>query len=264
LVDQGTPVLEARNVTFSYGSVQVLFGVDIEVHQGEAVALLGTNGAGKSTVLRNISGLSVPSNGAVFFQGRDVTKIPAERRVRLGITHVPGGRSVFPSLSVLENLRTSAYFINNRRKVEEGIDRVFASFPELADRQSQRAGTLSGGQQQMLAIGRALLTKPVLLMVDELSLGLAPVVVERLAGFVRELQQQGVSLLLVEQSVNVALSVCDRAYFLERGRVRFSGPTADLLDRPDILRSVFLSHARSALAPGHEGRGDDRTAGGAR
>lgn len=250
------PLLAVKDLYFRYASVEVLFGIDIEVAPGEAVALLGTNGAGKSTLLRAISGLDLPSSGSVRFNGLDVTEIPAERRVRRGIAHVPGGRGVFPSLTVLENLRTGAYSLGRCRcPIEESIERVFSVFPELAERRSQAAGTLSGGQQQMLALGRAFLTEPKLVMIDELTLGLAPSVVQRLAEALRVFQQRGVALLLVEQSVNVALALCERAYFLERGQVTFSGRTRELLERPDIVRSVFLEGARSALAPAVEESG---------
>lgn len=242
------PLLAVEGLHFRYGSVEVLFGIDLHVAPGEVVALLGTNGAGKSSLLRAISGLDLPCAGRVRFGGDDVTAMPADRRVRMGIAHVPGGRGVFPSLSVLENLHTGAYSLGrSRRLADERVARVFEIFPELAERGAQRAGTLSGGQQQMLALGRAFLTNPRLVMIDELSLGLAPAVVERLCESLRALQRAGASLLLVEQSVTVALTLCERAYFLERGTVRFSGPARELLSRPDILRSVFLDRARTAL-----------------
>ncbi len=234
-------MLSVDGVDVSYGSVQILFGVDLAVGEGEAVALLGTNGAGKSTLLRAVSGLVRPDAGTVTFDGADITGRPAHRVAAAGLAQMPGGGGVFPSLTVAENLRTAGWL--HRRQPEalaEAQAEVDRLFPVLAERAGQRAGSLSGGQQQMLALAMVLLTRPRLLMIDELSLGLAPVVVSRLVRAVEDLRRAGTTVVLVDQSVNVALEVADRAVFLERGQVRFSGPTAALLDRPDLLRSVFL------------------------
>lgn len=235
------PALACRGLDVSYGPVQVLFGVDLEVADGEMVALLGTNGAGKSTVLRAVSGLNLPSRGSVRLAGRDITWLDPERRVPLGLVQIPGGRSTFGPLSVIDNLRAHAYSLgNDRATVERRLDEAMAAFPRLADRRDQPAATLSGGEQQMLALAKAIVVPPRVLLIDELSLGLAPLVVGELLAIVRSINQRGTSVVLVEQSVNVALSLVDRAYFLERGRVQFEGRSSDLLGRDDLLRSVFL------------------------
>jgi ABC-type branched-subunit amino acid transport system ATPase component len=220
----------------------VLFDVDLTVPTGGRVGLLGTNGAGKSTLLRVIAGLARPSAGSVRFAGRDVTGLPTEERVGLGMTLLEGGRATFPSLTVAESLRVGAYpYLSDRLRVERSVDDALDLFPALRPRLGQRAGTLSGGEQQMLALAKALLARPRLLMIDELSLGLAPVVLEGIVAALDVLVREGdVSLVLVEQSLNVALGVTDQAYFMEKGAVRFSGPTSDLLDRGDLVRSVFF------------------------
>jgi ABC-type branched-subunit amino acid transport system ATPase component/predicted MFS family arabinose efflux permease len=241
-------LLLVRGLDVRYGDVRILFGVDIEVDEGEVVALLGTNGAGKSTLLNAISGVTQASRGAVIFDGRDITHAPPDEIAALGISQVPGGKGTFPGLTVAENLRVAGWMTRGDQAVlAERRARVHAMFPILADRRDDPAADLSGGQQQMLALSMAFLTKPQLLVIDELSLGLAPVVVDQLLDVVRALRDEGTTILLVEQSVNVALSVADRAYFLEKGEVRFDGPTADLLDRPDVLRSVFLEGAGKGL-----------------
>jgi ABC-type branched-subunit amino acid transport system ATPase component len=229
--------LEVRNLDFAYGSQQVLFGVSLTVAQGEIAALLGTNGAGKSTILRAVAGLDPPAGGTIHVFGEDTTYTEAEEIVRKGVALLAGGRMTFPSLTVEENLRVGAYSL----KRNAAIDDVYRRFPPLASRRQQRAGTLSGGEQQMLALGRVLLTKPRLLLIDELTLGLAPKVVEDLIGIVREVNAQGTTVLLVEQSANLALALAAHSFFLERGEVRFDGPTEELLGRDDLLRPVFLS-----------------------
>jgi len=237
-------LLELRDVHASYGAVEVLRGIDITVRQGEIVALLGTNGAGKSTILRCISGLMGVDAGSIAFDGREITGCTTEETVQLGITQVPGGRGLLPNLSVEENLRMGAYPIRkDRAKVDDGYERVYATFPRLAERRKQLAGLMSGGEQQMLAIGRALMLQPRLMMIDELSLGLAPIVVQHLVGVVKEINESGVTMILVEQSANLALSVTDHAFFIEKGRIRFDGSSRDLLERDDLLRSVFLAAA---------------------
>jgi branched-chain amino acid transport system ATP-binding protein len=235
-----TKLLVCRDVDVHYGAVQVLFNVDFEVDEGEIVALLGTNGAGKSTLLRAVSGVVTPSNGAIHYDGEDITYLPAHEHVGRGVVSVPGGKGVFAGLTVAENLRMAAW----AREDDDGIDalreEVFGYFPVLRTRLNEDAGNLSGGEQQMLTLGQAFLSKPRLLMIDELSLGLAPVVVEQLLGIVRAIAERGTTIILVEQSVNVALTVARRAVFMEKGEVKFSGSTAELLRRPDILRSVYL------------------------
>jgi ABC-type branched-subunit amino acid transport system ATPase component/predicted MFS family arabinose efflux permease len=242
------PLLEVRGVDFAYDGVQVLFGVDFTVDEGQIVALLGTNGAGKSTLLSVISGLGVPSRGTVRLRGADITYLNPERRVRLGIAQVPGGRAVFPSLSVLENLRMAAFSVDDADEIERGIARVLDTFPILAERRHQAAGTLSGGEQQMLGLGKALILRPQLLLVDELSLGLAPKIVAQLLDVVRAVRAGGTTVVLVEQSVNVALRVADEAYFMEKGEIRFHGRADELLERDDLLRSVFLEGASRTLS----------------
>jgi ABC-type branched-subunit amino acid transport system ATPase component len=235
------PLLSIEDVDFSYGHSQVLFGAGLEVQQGEVLALLGTNGAGKSTLLRVACGLAMPSKGRVIFEGRDITRSPAEARVGMGIVEVPGGKAVFPPLTVEENLKAGAFSIlRDRRRTLDNIERVCGLFPVLAKRKSQVAGTLSGGEQQMLAIAKSLLLEPRLLMIDEVSLGLAPLVVGELLSVLESLQATGLTMVLVEQSVNLALSISDRAVFMEKGSVRFSGPAKELLERGDLIRAVFL------------------------
>ncbi|MGH9210011.1 MAG: ABC transporter permease subunit [Acidimicrobiales bacterium] len=246
----GGPLLAVKGVQVAYGGVPVLFGVDLEVHQGEAVALLGTNGAGKSTLLRAISGLVRPSAGDVALGGESIAGRSAHQIAARGVLQMPGGRGVFPSLSVAENLRVAGWLHRrDHAAVDAGIRRVESLFPVLAERSGERAANLSGGQQQMLALSMALLGKPKLLMIDELSLGLAPAVVGELMRFVGHLRAGGTTLLVVEQSVNVALEVADRAVFLDRGEVRFTGRARDLLDRPDLLRAVFLNSATGGDRP---------------
>jgi branched-chain amino acid transport system ATP-binding protein len=251
------PALDCQGVDFSYGQIQVLFGIDLVVPAGEAVALLGTNGAGKSTLLKAVCGLVKPSAGTVCYFGEDITSASTDRRVSAGLVQVPGGRATFPSLTVEENLRAGAWtFRRQRHLVHERLERVLALFPELRDRLDVAAGTLSGGQQQMLALGRALMLEPRVLLIDELSLGLAPIVVERLLETVRSLNAAGTTVVLVEQSVNIALSLATTAYFLERGTVRYGGPADELAERDDLIRSVFLEGAHTALATtgGRKGR----------
>jgi ABC-type branched-subunit amino acid transport system ATPase component/predicted MFS family arabinose efflux permease len=243
-------LLACRGVEVAYDQVQVLFGVDMEVRPGEIVALLGTNGAGKSTLLKAISGSVDPIGGAIFFDGRDITHADAVQTVSMGVVQVPGGKAVFPTLTVAEHLRAGGWlYRDDPEYLKKATDEVLAIFPRLRDRYDQMAGNLSGGEQQMLALGMAFIAKPKLLMIDELSLGLAPTVVEQLLGIVRRIQESGTAIILVEQSINVALSVAERAYFLEKGEVRFEGATAELLERDDIVRSVFLQGAASVTEP---------------
>jgi ABC-type branched-subunit amino acid transport system ATPase component/MFS family permease len=238
------PMLACRGVDFSYGQIQVLFGVDLTVDEGEMVALLGVNGAGKSTLLKAISGVGLPTAGSIRLEGHDITHVSAERRLRLGITQVPGGRAVFGSMSVLDNLRAFGHSLDRRGPVlDDAIDRSFAAFPRLYDLRAQPAATLSGGEQQMLALSKALMLRPRLLLIDELSLGLAPVIVGQLLDMVREINRQGTAVVLVEQSVNIALNLVEHAYFMERGEIRFDGSAQELLGRDDLLRAVFLEGA---------------------
>jgi ABC-type branched-subunit amino acid transport system ATPase component/sugar phosphate permease len=241
------PLLSCRGIDFSYGQVQVLFGVDFTVDDGEMVALLGVNGAGKSTLLRAISGLGLPTHGSIRLHGVDITYLDAERRTALGISQIPGGKAVFPPMTVVENLKMFGYTLGrSRSKIDAAIDDALGQFPRLADRRNQLASTLSGGEQQMLALCKAKMLKPQLLLVDELALGLAPAVVGELLDLVRAINAEGTAVVLVEQSVNVALSLVEHAYFMEKGEIRFDGDAQDLLKREDLLRAVFLAGATAA------------------
>jgi branched-chain amino acid transport system ATP-binding protein len=240
----GSTLLVCRGVEVAYDQVQVLFGVDLEVRSGEIVALLGTNGAGKSTLLKAISGVVDPIGGAMFFDGRDITHADAVQTARMGIVQVPGGKAVFPTLTVAEHLRAAGWlYRDDPEYLKTANEEVLDLFPRLRERIDQMAGNLSGGEQQMLALGMAFIAKPKLLMIDELSLGLAPTIVEQLLVIVRRIRDNGTAIVLVEQSLNVALTVAERAFFMEKGEVRFSGPAAELLERDDIVRSVFLEGA---------------------
>ena len=240
-------LLLVRGLQVFYGNVQVLFDVDFEIDEGEIVALLGTNGAGKSTLLKAICGVVEADKGAVIFDGRDITHAPPNEIAGFGITQVPGGQGVFPSLTVGENLRVAGWLDRrNGPELRARTEHVLDLFPVLRQRHEEPAANLSGGQQQMLALGMAFLARPQLLCIDELSLGLAPVIVEQLLTIVRQIQAQGTTVILVEQSVNLALTVAETAYFMEKGEIKFHGPTAELLARPDVLRSVFLEGAAAS------------------
>ncbi len=240
---RATPLLRAQDVDVSYGQLQVLFGVDLDVHEGEVVALLGTNGAGKSTILKAICGLS-SSSGSITLGDQKISGRSPEQIVRDGVALMPGGKSIFPTLTVAEHLRLATWtFRNDDARIDEDLAEVHRLFPILEERRHQLAGDLSGGQQQMLALGRSLLARPRLLMIDELSLGLSPMVVAALCDVVRTLNRDGMTIVVVEQSVNVALTLAERAVFMEKGTVRFEGPTRELLERPDLLRSVFIEGA---------------------
>jgi ABC-type branched-subunit amino acid transport system ATPase component len=243
----GAPLLVCRGVHVAYDKVRVLFGVDMEIRQGEIVALLGTNGAGKSTLLKAVSGLVEPIDGSIVFDGRDVTHTDPVKRARLGIVQVPGGRAVFPTLTVAEHFKAAAWLFakEDAAEVHARTERVMELFPRLQERWHQMAGNLSGGEQQQLGLGMAFVAKPRLLIIDELSLGLAPAIVEQLLEIVRAIHAEGCPVILVEQSVNVALTIAHRAYFMEKGEVRFEGAAAELLARGDLLRSVFLEGALS-------------------
>jgi ABC-type branched-subunit amino acid transport system ATPase component/predicted MFS family arabinose efflux permease len=241
-------LLLLRGINVSYGPVQVLFNVDLEIDEGEIVALLGTNGAGKSTLLKAISGTVEAHRGSIIFDGVEMTHTPPAEIAGRGVLQVPGGVGTFPSLTVEENLQTAAWLERaNKADVKAAMARVYELFPILGERRHQPAANLSGGQQQMLALSMAFLTKPRLLMIDELSLGLAPVIVEQLLPVLRQIRDQGTTIILVEQSVNVALTLAETAYFMEKGEIKFSGRTEELLDRPDLLRSVFLEGAGKAV-----------------
>jgi len=232
-------MLEVRDLSLAYGDVQVLFGVSLRVDEGEIVTLLGSNGAGKTTTLRAISGLRPPRGGEVLFSGQSLLAVPASKRAEMGIALVPEGRELWPLLTVRENLELGAYTRSARARSAANLEKVFRLFPRLRERHAQMAGSLSGGEQQMCAIGRALMSEPRLLMLDEPSLGLAPILVDQVFDIVRTLHQQGITILLVEQNLQKALEVARRGYVIETGTVKLSGTSADLLADPAI-RSAYL------------------------
>ena len=237
-------LLAVRGVDVKYGSTQVLFDVNFTAREGEIVALLGTNGAGKSTLLNVITGLVEPAAGTIWFQQEDITALPADRTAARGIVMVPGGKGVFPTLTVRENLELAGWlFTDDKERVATATEEVLDYFPILRERWNEMAGNMSGGEQQMLTLGQAFIAKPKVLAIDELSLGLAPVIVEQLLEIVRAIHAAGTTIILVEQSVNVACTIAERAVFMEKGEIRFDGPTAELLERPDVLRAVFLQGA---------------------
>ena len=231
-------MLELQDLQVSYGGIRALKGVSIQVNEGEIVSLIGANGAGKSTTLRAISGLERAQSGKILYNGEDITGKPSKYMVQNGLILVPEGRLIFPDMTVLENLKIGAY-LRNDRDVEADIQRMYALFPRLKERAWQMAGTLSGGEQQMLAVGRALMSKPKLLMMDEPSLGLAPLVVKDIFSIIRTIRDSGVTVLLIEQNANAALKVADRGYVLETGRITLEGSGRELLRNPAV-RAAYL------------------------
>ncbi len=242
----GTPVLECTDVNYSYGSVQALFGVSLHVGPGELVALLGPNGVGKTTTLRILSGLAKPNSGVIRIEGHDVSAVSAPSRVALGLAEIVGGEAVFGSMTVADNLRMFGFSLGGKAKATDaGMDRAYAAFPKLADRRNQLGSTLSGGEKQMLGLAKALILRPKILLIDEFSLGLAPVIVGDLMNIVRLLHDEGTAVLLVEQSVNVALSLVDRVYFMERGRVTYEGSAEALRADPELVTALSLGGAHA-------------------
>ena len=233
--------LSVTGIDFSYGQLQVLFGISLEVRKGEALALLGTNGAGKSTLLRVIAGLERPSSGTVSLLDEDITASPPEHLPGKGLLLIVGGRSLFRDMTLLENLEMATLSARlSAKELKNRLDKVYSVFPSLALRRNHKTATLSGGEQQQVALSKALLLDPTVLCIDELSLGLAPLVVGELLQIVQNIHESGVALIVVEQSLNIAAEICERAVFLEKGQVRFEGPTRELLARDDIARAVFL------------------------
>jgi branched-chain amino acid transport system ATP-binding protein len=235
-------LLTVRDLHVYYGNVHALKGITLAVGQGEIVTLLGANGAGKSTTLRTISGLLQPQQGEVAFQDRLLNHVPAHKIVDMGLSHAPEGRKIFTTLTVQENLNMGAYSRDDKQGIEESRQRGFRLFPRLKERQGQIAGTLSGGEQQMLAIGRALMSRPSLLMLDEPSLGLAPMLVRAIFDTIRDINEQGVTILLVEQNARAALRLADRAYVLETGQIALSGSAGELM-RSERVRKAYLGEA---------------------
>ncbi len=232
-------MLCVENLAVNYGMINAVRGVNFEVNQGEIVSLIGANGAGKSTILRTISGLIKPASGTLTYEGQNITKTNAQKIVQLGISHVPEGRHVFKGLSVRENLEMGAFLRKDRANIEEDIQAVYDRFPVLGERQKQDASTLSGGEQQMLAMGRALMSKPKLLLLDEPSMGLAPIFIQEIFNIIQQIQAQGTTVLLIEQNAKMALSIASRGYVLETGKIVLSGTGQELLES-DAVQKAYL------------------------
>ena len=236
-------LLKVTDLVVSYGGIEALKGVSFEVEQGQIVTLIGANGAGKSTTLRTISGLVRPKEGRVYFEGRDITDYGTQKIVETGIAMVPEGRRVFANLTVLENLRIGAYLRKDKDVIEQDIAYVYDLFPRLKERSWQLAGTLSGGEQQMLAVGRAMMTRPKMIMMDEPSLGLAPIIVQEVFEIIREINNMGMTILLVEQNANMALKAADIGYVMETGSITLSGEGKELAENP-VVKEAYLGKAR--------------------
>lgn len=232
-------MLEVKDIQVYYGMIQAIKGVSFHVDEGEVIALIGANGAGKTTILHTISGLLSPKSGNVFFEGQDITKIPGHKIVSMGMAHVPEGRRVFAQLSVLQNLKMGAYTRKDKQEIEQTLQSVFERFPRLEERQNQLAGTLSGGEQQMLAMGRALMSHPKIILMDEPSMGLSPIFVNEIFDIIQEVSKSGTTVLLVEQNAKKALSIADRAYVLETGKIVLEGKASDLL-KDDSIKKAYL------------------------
>ncbi len=232
-------MLEVKDLEVYYGMIQAIKGISFEVNQGEVIALIGANGAGKTTTLHTITGLLSPKKGSVMFEGTDITKIPAHKIVSMGMAHVPEGRRVFAELSVYENLKMGAYTRKDKNEIEESLANVYKRFPRLEERRNQMAGTLSGGEQQMLAMGRALMSKPKIILMDEPSMGLSPIFVNEIFDIIQAVSESGTTVLLVEQNAKKALSIADRAYVLETGKITMSGNAKDLL-KDEAVKKAYL------------------------
>ncbi len=233
------PLLQVEDLHVAYGAIRAIQGISFHIEAGEIVTLIGANGAGKSTTLRTVSGLLRPMQGDVLYQGRSITRTSPERIVKMGISQVPEGRLIFSSLTVLENLEMGAYTRKDKNEIRDTMKQVFTSFPRLEERRTQLGGTLSGGEQQMLAMGRGLMSRPRLLLLDEPSMGLAPILVDEIFEIIKTINAQGTSILLVEQNAAMALSVADRAYVLETGRTVLEGDAKELLHNPEV-REAYL------------------------
>ncbi len=232
-------MLEIKDIEVFYGMIQAIKGVSFEVNEGEVIALIGANGAGKTTILHTITGLLSPKKGSIIFEGQDITKIPAHKIVSLGIAHVPEGRRVFAELTVYENLKMGAYTRKDKTEIEQTLDMVYKRFPRLEERKNQLAGTLSGGEQQMLAMGRALMSHPKIIVMDEPSMGLSPILVNQIFDIIEEVSKSGTTVLLVEQNAKKALSIADRAYVLETGKIVLDGDAKELLN-DDSIKKAYL------------------------
>ncbi len=232
-------MLKVNNVDVYYGAIHALKGLSLDVELGNIVTLIGANGAGKTTTLKTISGLLRPKNGSIMFKGKDLTKIPPEKIVGLGISQVPEGRRVFSTMSVLENLEMGAYLRTDKKEKQNDLENIFTRFPRLKERRKQLAGTLSGGEQQMLAIGRALMARPELLLMDEPSMGLAPLLVKEIFAIIKDINEKGTTILLVEQNAHMALSVADKAYVLETGKIVLEGSAQELM-HSEAVKKAYL------------------------
>ncbi len=232
-------MLEIKDLKVNYGMIQALKGISFEVNEGEVIALIGANGAGKTTTLQTISGMLTPTSGEILLHGTDITKVPGHKIVSMGLAHVPEGRRVFPGLTVLENLKMGAYTRSNKSEIADTLEKVYESFPRLKERQNQLAGTLSGGEQQMLAMGRALMSKPSIVLMDEPSMGLSPIYVDEIFNIIQSISDAGTTVLLVEQNAKKALAIADRAYVLETGNIVLSGDAKTLMN-DDAIKKAYL------------------------
>ena len=232
-------MLEIKNLEVYYGMIQAIKGISFEVNEGEVIALIGANGAGKTTILHTISGLIVPKKGSITFEGQEITKIPAHKIVENGLAQVPEGRRVFPSLSVLQNLKLGAYTRKDKKEIDDTLKMIYERFPRLEERKNQPAGTLSGGEQQMLAMGRALMSKPRIILMDEPSMGLSPIFVNEIFDIIKQVSASGTTVLLVEQNAKKALSIADRGYVLETGKIVKEGKASDLLN-DEAVKKAYL------------------------
>ena len=232
-------MLEVKDLEVYYGMIQAIKGISFEVNKGEVIALIGANGAGKTTTLHTITGLLSPKKGSVMFEGKDITKIPAHKIVSMGMAHVPEGRRVFADLGVYENLKLGAYTRKDKENLNKDLESIYERFPRLAERKNQSAGTLSGGEQQMLAMGRALMSKPSIILMDEPSMGLSPILVNEIFDIIESISKSGTTVLLVEQNAKKALSIADRAYVLETGKIVTSGKASELLEN-DSIKKAYL------------------------
>ena len=232
-------MLEVRDLQVYYGMIHAIKGISFDVNQGEVIALIGANGAGKTTTLHTITGLLAPKSGSVLFEGKDITKVPAHKIVSMGMAHVPEGRRVFAELSVYENLKMGAYTRKDKKEIEESLANVYKRFPRLEERKNQMAGTLSGGEQQMLAMGRALMSKPKIILMDEPSMGLSPIFVNEIFDIIRAVSESGTTVLLVEQNAKKALSIADRGYVLETGKIVLEGKASELLNDESVKKAYL-------------------------
>lgn len=232
-------MLEVKDIKVYYGLIQAIKGVSFEVNQGEVVALIGANGAGKTTILHTVSGLLQPKEGSVLFEGTDITKVPGHKIVSMGMAHVPEGRRVFANLSVYQNLKMGAYIQKDKAVIDETLERIYKHFPRLQERRNQMAGTLSGGEQQMLAMGRALMSSPKMILMDEPSMGLSPLLVKEVFSIIEYCHESGITILLVEQNAKMALGISDRAYVLETGNITMSGSAKEMLENEDVKKAYL-------------------------